>query len=690
MPTTRQLAAIMFTDIEGYTALMQQDEKKGIETRKHHREIFNQTTGKYKGKILQYYGDGTLSIFSSAIDAVVCGVEMQLKFQSDPKVPVRIGIHTGDIVFSEDDIIGDGVNVASRVESLSVPGSVFISDKVFDEIKNQPEIQTRSMGFFELKNVKKPVEVHAISNPGLIVPARDQIKGKVKAPSSEPVSGQTVGSNKRLRWAALILGLLLAGYFLYLFGPTFTQTFQNDLKSDKAEVKSIAVLAFDNMSNDPEQEYFSDGISEEILNSLVKVNGLNVASRTSSFFFKGKNEDIRAIGEKLDVEMILEGSVRKSGEKVRITAQLINVDDGYHIWSDQFDRDLKDIFAIQEEIADKIAKVLRLTVLKSKGKRITDNYEAYDLFLKGKSYLAQDAEGVEKAMELFQQAVQLDPDFALAHAGIADAYLDFAGYGILPSSVAMQKSKEEALKSISLDKNEPYGHILLAYFNMFYEWDWKSALEEYQKAIDLGFPGPDHFITWYESWINGNYSQAISDAKKILDNHGYFSVEAHWHLGVCNLMGGNYEEALQSFQTTLELNPNYSEGYRWLGKTYSLMGRHDEAYTNIQRALELTGNKGPAVVDLVGILTASGRVEEARKVVEEMYKADEDNPAIEPMAYVMSYTYLGEIDQAFIWLERAFQERSAWVITLRADPSFKSLMDDPRMEEYLQQLNFPN
>jgi len=283
---TRQLAAIMFTDIEGYTALMQQDEKKGIETRKRHREVFDQITGKYKGKILQYYGDGTLSIFGSAIDAVECGIEMQLEFQKDPKVPVRIGIHTGDVVFSQNDIIGDGVNVASRVESLAVSGAIFISEKVYDEIKNQPELQTLSMGYFELKNVEKPMEIYALANPGLTVPEREQIGGKTKITTPEKTSSDEGRDSKKIiKIGAVILGILLVGYFLYLFGPTFNKILSREIKTgmtgEEVRDKSIAVVPLKNLSEEEGSQYFSDGMMEAILSNLCEIGELKVISRTS-------------------------------------------------------------------------------------------------------------------------------------------------------------------------------------------------------------------------------------------------------------------------------------------------------------------------------------------------------------------------------------------------------------------------
>jgi adenylate cyclase len=258
----RQLAAILFADMTGYTALMQENEQLARTKRKRLKQVLELNIGRYNGKILQNYGDGSLSIFQSAIDSIRCAIDIQHQLQEEPKVPLRMGIHTGDVIIEEEAIYGDGVNMASRIESMSVPGGIFISGKVEDEIKNQEDIITSEMGYFELKNVKQPVRIYAIANEGITVPGRGALKGKISQTSNR-----------------------------------------------------LAVLPFVNMSADPDNEYFSDGFTEELLNALTRVEGLQVTSRTSVFAFKGKNHDIRDIAIQLNVDKVLEGSVRKSGNR---------------------------------------------------------------------------------------------------------------------------------------------------------------------------------------------------------------------------------------------------------------------------------------------------------------------------------------------------------------------------------------
>src|SRR6266487_1289847 len=386
MDVTRQLAAIMFTDLEGYTALMQRNEQEAIERRNRHRQVFEKSMADYNGKILQYYGDGTLSIFSSAIHAVNAAVAMQLQFRNAPQVPLRIGIHIGDISIDDSGVYGDGVNLASRIESFAVAGSIFISDKVFDEIKNQSQIDTISMGLFNLKNVSRLVEVFAISTEGIVVPQPNDLKGKTAEPKNK-----------------------------------------------------LAVLPFVNMSNDVENEYFSDGIAEELINALTKIDGLQVICRTSSFSFKGKNQDVREIGRTLNVSKLLEGSVRKAGNRVRITAELVNTADGYQLWSETFDRNLNDIFELQDEIAGIIANRMREQMVSKSVEtpEPSQNIEAYQLYLKGLFYFNKGTPAdYYKAIQFFDDGLALDPSFANAHAMIASCYSALTSIGnVNPATV---------------------------------------------------------------------------------------------------------------------------------------------------------------------------------------------------------------------------------------------------------------
>jgi TolB-like protein/Flp pilus assembly protein TadD len=671
----------MFTDIEGYTTLMQQNEEKAIQSRDKHRLIFNSITEKHKGRILQYFGDGTLSVFDSAIDAVKCGIEMQFGFMKDPAIPVRIGIHTGDIIFSEDEIIGDGVNVASRIESLAVPGSVFISDKVYDEIKNQESIKASMLKTVKLKNVEKPIEVYAISNVGLIVPKPEDINGKTETDLSS-LPGKN-GHPKLIRrkgvpLAIIITTLIAVLIFVYLKFDTSSEP------SLEIQQKSIAVLAFENMSGDPDQEYFSDGISEEILNSLANVDGLKVAGRTSAFSFKGKNEDIRIIGDKLDVKMVLEGSVRKAGNHVRITAQLINVEDGFHLFSETYNREMEDIFVVQEEIANLIVEKLKLQVQEmSKSVSRTKNTEAYELLLKGNYILLRDSQGIKKAMEYFQKAVELDPDYAEAYAFIGETYLYYAA-GFMSTAEAYSNARIASQKAISLNEYEPRAHKVLAYIHLFYDWDWEATLTEYNKALKYGLPEQNEFITYYYIFVKKDYDHAIRVSKQVLETDP-LNIVNHWQLGICYTFAERFEEALVSFNNALELDQNYSLGYHWKGSILGYLGKYDEAIYSFEKAMEIAQGEGPVNVELLVLKIQMGNKEEVLQILKDLERSGE---YIDPVDQAKLYTILEMPDDAIFWLEKGYRERSLMMVSLKHFWVWDPIRNDPRFIDIYGRMNF--
>ena len=419
-----QLAAIMFTDIEGYTALMQKDEEKAIAVRKRHREAFELITQKHNGKILQYYGDGTLSTFNSAIDAVKCGIELQGAFCKEPSVPVRIGIHTGDILFSKDGIVGDGVNVASRIESLAVSASVFISEKVYDEVKNQSGIEAVSMGSFELKNVDKPIEVFAISNPGLVVPDKAQLSGKVK-PNSKRKDTATAdqGRKREWLWGLLVIAAIIIGYLVAhsgFLGPSTTL----DHAENFSGKKSIAVLPFINDSNDSSNVYLINGLMESTLNNLQKINDLRVISRTSVEKYRNAGKSTAEIAKELNVQYLIEGSGQKVGDQILLSIQLIDAVSDSHLWSEQYNRQFVNIFSLQQEIAKSITSQIEVIITPQEEEELnklsTENLVAYDYFLQGYDLIINPTlENLHNAIPFFRKAIEEDPQYARAYAAIA-------------------------------------------------------------------------------------------------------------------------------------------------------------------------------------------------------------------------------------------------------------------------------
>ncbi len=641
MKPVRQLAAIMFTDMVGYTALMQRDEKKAKQNRDRHRSVLQDLITDNNGRILQYYGDGTLSTFGSVVDAVSCAVKIQMALNQEPRIPLRIGIHSGDIVHDDDGIYGDGVNVASRIESLSVPGAILISGKVFDEIKNHPQFKTISFGYFELKNVERPVEVIALANEGLRIPSRKDLKGKVKT-----------------------------------------------------HISSIAVLPFANMSNDPENEYFSDGITEEILNALVKVDGLRVTSRTSSFAFKGKNEDIREIGQRLDVANLLEGSVRKSGNRVRITAQLINTADGYHLWSETYDRSLEDIFDVQDEISRKIANQLRATLtgeerFESLVKNPTKNIDAYHLYLKGNFYFNKwTPDGATNSIRCFEEAIQIEPGFALPYTGLANAYTMLGAMGQLPSRLAYPKAKEAALKALELDTEIAESHVALGLFNVFYDWDLKQAKESMEQALQLN-PGSAYVhFAYYVYLVAVN---RVPDAVKTMEKAVHLdplSLPINDNLGEVYAINGQYQDALRQFDRTLELDPGFRSAIEGKGWTYYLMGDTKKSLECFTRHHELVGHPLKGITGLGFVYGKTGQVDKAREILGLLKKRQEQDPDVSLYSdFALVYLGLDEFDKVYEQLDQALSQNLS-MFFMRSFPVFAEFRESPQYKKLMDKYEF--
>lgn len=478
MSKERLLAAIMFTDIEGYTALMGNDENHALNIRDRHRNTFERTTEAFNGKIIQYFGDGTLSIFTSAVEAVKCAIELQNAFLVEPEIPVRIGIHVGDIIYSKDDILGDAVNVASRIESCAVPGSVLISDKVHDQIRNHQDIKAQFLDAYELKNIDEAIPIFALANDGLTIPKREDVKGKLKATSGQ---AQSKTSNKRmLFFASMILAFLVSAFLSYQY---FTK---NNTSSKEL---SIAVLPFDNLSTDDDSEIFRDGITEDILTQLSKLKDLHVISRTSVAQYKDTEKTVPEIAKELGVSYILEGSIRKYGDAIRITAQLIDADTDEHIWADNYDKTLTNIFSLQTEVSEEIVDALEINLsfeeLQGLASIPTQNIEAYKLFIEGRKEAdKRSKESLAKSIQLYKEAITLDPNYALAYAEIANSVYLETYYARRNPTEASKTAKEYLYKAEKINDKVSRIYSVKGLINNI-EGHHEDAEKAFKRAIQL-------------------------------------------------------------------------------------------------------------------------------------------------------------------------------------------------------------
>jgi len=475
----RELAAIMFSDIASYTAIMGRDEQEGLEARNSHRELLRTILPRFNGRLLGDLGDGALSSFHSAIDAVNCARALQAATGDNPQFRIHIGIHVGDVLFSDNTVLGDGVNVASRIVALAEPGRICISERVYEEIRNQRGMGVKSLGQKNLKNVSRPIGVYILS----------------EGPDSTAAAESPAPTSRMKRGVALAgLGAIAIAALAYVAvtrrapGPNSVTT----LAGGPRVIRSIAVLPLDNYSGDPNQEYFSDGMTDELTTDLANISALRVISRGSVMQYKGAHRPpTPEIAKALNVDAVVEGSVTRIGDKVRITAQLIDARADKHLWAENYERDARDVLAMQDEVTLAIAKEINVQLTPNEQTRLTSapvvNPQAHDAYLKGRYFINRPSdENLKKAIAQFEEAIQLDPNFAPAYAGLSDAYnLAGANEGFLTSTEAMAKSKDTAVKAVQLDDKSAEAHTSLAVFKFFYEYDWAGCESEFHRALAL-------------------------------------------------------------------------------------------------------------------------------------------------------------------------------------------------------------
>ncbi len=632
----------MFTDMVGYTALMQEDEPKTRELRDHFREVVRRFVDERSGRILQFYGDGALSSFRSAIEATRSALEIQRALREDPKIPVRIGIHVGDVVFEEEEVYGDSVNVASRVERLAAPGGICVSERVYDDIKNQAGIDAISLGRVKLKNVRRPIEIFALTGEELAVPEAAEFIGE-ESPKVTPAL-------------------------------------------DKYR---IAVLPLANYSPDPTDEYFADGMTEELISRLSRIGGLRVIARTSVMQYKRSEKSIAEIGRQLKVGTVLEGSVRKAGNKLRITEQLIDVETQEHLWSEHYDREFKDVFAIQSDIAQRVGEALKVQLLSREKqqmqKKSTEDLEAYKLYLNGRYYWnKRTGEGLENGIEYFEQAIEKDPSFALAYAGLADSYILLAGYTYMPPTEALPRAKKAARKALELDETLAEAHTSLA-GTTFHYYDWLTTESELKRAIELN-PSYATAHHWYAVVLAalGRLDEAIAREKEALELDP-FDLVINTYMGWINYFARQFDQALEQYRHTLKLNPKFHLAHLWLGQAYVQEGMYEAAIAAIQEAITLSGDSTLARAALGHAYAVSDRRKDAQEVLNELNELSKQRYV--PSYYIAAiYAGLGDKDLAFEWLEKAYEEHYLFLNWLKVEPIFDSLRSDPRLIELLKKM----
>lgn len=633
----------MFTDIVGYTALMQNDEHIAGNIRARHREVFETYHKNHHGEIVQYFGDGTLSVFKSGVEAVECAIAIQKKMQENDPIPLRIGLHMGDIVFDGTEIFGDGVNVASRIENVGSSGSILVSGKLNDELSNHTHISSVSLGEFEFKNVIRPIEVFAISNQGIQTPKAAEIEGK-----------------------------------------------------QKNQTKSIAVLPFVNLSSSQDNEYFCDGMTEEIINALAKIKALKVTSRTSSFFFKNKNIPIKEIGNELKVSAILEGSVRLSGNNLRITAQLIQAEEDFHFWSETWDKKLENLFEIQDEVSLQIADKLReqfghFEIQNSLVKKQTDNMDAYEYSLKAKFHFNKwNPDDGKLAIELYGKALALDPNHAESLIGLADAYSFMATTGNMSFEEGWGKAIELTSKADQLNIQFPGVHYQLANLAFFTQCDYKEALIQTSKAIELNpsYAEAQQFMSFLYI-LAGNKEKSLEHLNIALSLNP-LSQETLFFYAYYQYMIGDYSDAMEKLDSCLNENPKNIPAHATKCYCFLKMQKFEEVLNYMNNAPQdcFVKSDVQGITGLAYVLT--GETEKANEYLELIEEQSKTPDGFNAHSYLFCmYVAMGEFDKACEWIEEAIEIKSSLLLLRFPDPLTNALNNDPRYLEFQKKI-FPS
>jgi adenylate cyclase len=633
----RRLAAIMLTDIVGYTALAQANEDYALASLEENRRLLRSIFPRFNGKEIKTIGDAFLVEFASALDAVRCSVDIQNEMHSrnvalpeGKRLELRVGIHLGDVVHSQLDILGDAVNVSSRIEPLAAPGGVCISEQVFDHVRNKIDLPLEKLGQQALKNVKMPIDVYRI-----VMPWEN-------------------GSTK---------------------------------EESGLDPHRVAVLPLENMSPDPNDEYFADGMTEELITTLAGIKELTVIARTSVMQYKKASKKVLDIGRELSAGTVLEGSVRKAGNKVRITVQLIDARSDGHIWAQNYDRELDDIFAIQSEIAEKVAGTLRVKLLESERGRMESRQAAdvgaYTLYLKGRHYWNERTkQGMEKAIEYFNAAIKQDPSFARGYSGIADCYGVMAKNGIMEPESGYRNAKEHALKAIELDPMLAEPHAVMAGYALYYERDPKKSEAEYRKAIELN-PNYASAHQWY-SHLLGFERRTEESTREIVKARELdpLSLIISVNFGDNLYYQGRFDEAMAHFQSIIEANPDFPVVYPSQVQACLRRSMFDEALKAADRVSELQGDEYEANVLRAYIFATMGRADEARRLlskVEQEWAGNQYN-------YSLCYFAMGDSDKGFECLEKAYEELDGNMYQMGVDYELGGVRSDPRYLSLLRRL----
>ncbi len=678
-PENRQLAAIMFTDIVGYTALMGRDEEKGLALLRKNREIQKPLIEKFHGKWIKEMGDGVLAQFDSAYNATACAIEIQQTAKKEFKGQIRIGLHLGEIVIENQDIFGDGVNIASRIESLADPGGVYLSEAIQKELQNHTDIQTDFLGEIALKNVEEPVKIHFVVSENLRIPSRKKIKHLRK--EAEKRENKNTQLFKRPLFY-LLMAILLA--FL------FTTKYWYNVKSVRT-VEAIAVLPFTNLTGNSEEQYFVDMMHDAVITELSKIGELIVKSRTSTLQFRDTKLTIPEIAKMLKVDAVIESSVYKTGDSVLIQVQLIQarpVED--HIWSDKFERDTKDILSLYGELAKTVANEIEVQLTPQEEIRLTlsreVNPEAYKAYLHGRFYWNKlTKEDLDKAEFYFNKAKEIDPEYSLAYVGLAGIEEGRSQMGIAPWHETAPAIIKNLNIAFELDSTAADIHLFSGAFNFWGLWKFSEAKRQFEAALE--FKPNDAITRVYYSHvlcILGDHKEAIIQGEKAIQIDPYNNLIKGIYGMTLNFCR-EYKKAEILFNDLLDSDPYNSIAISNIKSTYHQQKNYKKAF----ETWKIDHRNDSLALSVLEEGYKNGGYPSAMKSLAELMVERSKQQYVTPWRICTIYTRSGMKEEALGYLEKAYNVHDPNMPYIVTDPIFDDMRDNPRFQVLIKKMNYP-
>jgi adenylate cyclase len=682
MPQFRQLAAIMFTDIVGYTALMGDDERKAFELLKKNRELQKPIIEQYNGRWIKELGDGVMASFNTVSDAVNAAIKIQEACNATKEFKLRIGIHLGEVVFENDDVFGDGVNIASRIQAITEPGEIYISESVHNNVSNKQGIETRFVKKEVLKNVKEPVRIYeVITTDSLSYPNKTN---HTKIEQDKENNGKKTSKRLIFFTAITIIGISLLSYFVI---PLINKNKNN------GDNKWVAVLPFRLISSDSSLIWLSDGFTEELTSSVAGISNLKVKSPTTMMQYKNSKKSIREISEELNVSSIIDGSLQKEGNSIIIIARLINPLTEEILHNFKFKKDASEIKIIYSELALQIADILNATITSEEKKRLQQvvkvDPELYNLYLQGMHY-AKDytLQGYREAIKIFDKAIKKDSNYAPVLAGKAFVIATSFWFAPVSSVDAIKQTDALLAKAIALDSNLSLAYSSIGWVQVIRKWNFYDGEKNFLKSFYLD-PSDDIALTGliYVNLCNSK----LRESTKWWETGKAISPYSGWVDGpnaTILYLSGKIPEAIQFIRNTIAEH-NVIVFYDKLGWIYNLSGQHKEAIEILEKEIKIF-NARPAstIAWLASSYYQSGNKVKAGELLKELEDMVEKKTPNVAFSAAAAYASIGEKQKALNFLDKAFELHDVDMIWLKIDPHFKSIQNEVRYEEMLKKVGF--